>query len=50
MAKAMRAKCETIDVVVANNKGTPVWSNYSAGFGAVACIGVTAHVNPHETK
>jgi hypothetical protein len=50
MAKAMRAKCETIYVVVANSKGTPVRINYSAGFGAVACVVVTAHVNPHETK
>lgn len=36
MAEMMRAKCETIYVVVTNNKGTSVWRNYSAGSDAVA--------------
>jgi len=48
MAEMMRAKCETIHVVVTNNKGTPVWRNYSTGSDAVARIFFTARVNPHE--
>jgi hypothetical protein len=50
MAEMMRANCETIHAVVTNNKGTPVWINYSAGSDAVARILFTTRRNPYETK
>lgn len=50
MTEMMRANCETIHVIVTNNKGTLVWRNYSAGSNAVARICITTRVNPYETE